>query len=247
MSEVAVILTDPEQHILWVNRGFEEMTGYRLEEVIGRIPGQVLQGPDTEPDTVAYIRQALKGRQPFRAQLTNYRKNGEAYPCKLVVHPIFGRDDRLINFLAFEVDGNLVTDNRKLSCMSLNPRYRTSSLRGYEEVRLFERARQLMEEDMIYLDPNLSLAQFAERLETNTKYLSQVINHHGGTNFLTFVNTYRVAAVQRELLTTDFSKRTYLSVGQSCGFKNKSTFFKVFRDQTGTTPKAYADAHAGRS
>jgi PAS domain S-box-containing protein len=59
MNQIAVILTDAQRRILWVNRDFETITGYELGEVMGLNPGQVLQGPKTEPDAVERIRQGL--------------------------------------------------------------------------------------------------------------------------------------------------------------------------------------------
>ena len=241
MYQVAVILTDAERHILWVNRDFENITGYALEEVIGKSPGRLLQGPDTEPDAIARIRKGLAGRQVFKDTITNYRKNGEAYECRLVIHPIVGRNDEIVNYLAFEVDGGTTKNENRISLMNLNTRYRTSSLRGMDEVRLFERIKRVMEDEKLYLNPDLTLKRMAVHLDTNTKYLSQVINHQGEMNFLTFVNGYRIKDVIALLLQGEYRRQTYFGIAQQCGFKNKSTFYKVFRDMTGKTPKAYAE------
>lgn len=241
MNQIAVILTDAARRILWVNRDFEAITGYALPEVVGMSPGKILQGPKTEPDAVERIRQGLAREEPFKESITNYRKNGEAYVCKLVVHPIHDYRNRLVNFLAFEVDGNVVHNEDRLSLMNLKHRYRTSSLRGMDEIRLFDRIKASMEEEGLYLDPDLTLRKLSTHLDTNTKYLSQVINHHGGCNFLTFINGYRINKVKEYLNAGDFYKHTFFGIAQRCGFKNKSTFYKVFRDMTGVTPKVYAD------
>jgi len=241
MNQIAVILTDAARRIVWVNRDFETITGYGLSEVVGLIPGKVLQGPKTEPDAVDRIRQGLAREEPFKESITNYRKNGEAYLCKLVVHPIHDYQNQLINFLAFEVDGNVVRNEDRISLLNLKNRYRTSSLRGIDEIRLFDRIKFSMDEEGLYLDPDLTLRKLSTHLDTNTKYLSQVINHHGGCNFLTFVNGYRIAKVKEHLNAGDFYKHTFYGIAQRCGFKNKSTFYKVFRDMTGATPKVYAE------
>jgi AraC-like DNA-binding protein len=67
-----------------------------------------------------------------------------------------------------------------------------------------------------------------------------VINHHGGTNFLSFVNAYRIEAVIKRIHDGEFYQHTFYGMARRCGFKNKSTFYKVFRDVTGITPKVYA-------
>jgi AraC-like DNA-binding protein len=125
--------------------------------------------------------------------------------------------------------------------MNLKDRYRTSSLRGLNEIRLFERIKEVMVEEKLYLNPDLTLRKLSLKLDTNTKYLSQVINHHGGTNFLSFINGFRIEAIIQRIKNDEFRQHTFFGIAQRCGFKNKSTFYKVFRDITGSTPKAYAD------
>jgi PAS domain S-box-containing protein len=241
MNQVAVILTDASYRILWVNRDFEAMTGYEIGEVIGKHPGQVLQGPKTEPDAIERIRQGLASGEPFKETITNYRKNGDTYCCKLVIHPIHNENKEVVNYLAFEVDGDVVVNENRISLLNIKDRYRTSSLRGLDELQLFERIKDTMINEKLYLDADLTLRKMSSYLDTNTKYLSQVINHHGSANFLTFINAYRIDAVIDRIKEGDFRKHTFYGIAQRCGFKNKSTFYKVFRDVTGQTPKAYAD------
>lgn len=242
MNQVAVILTDASRRILWVNRDFEALTGYEIGEVIGMQPGQILQGPKTEPDAIERIRQGLAREEPFKETITNYRKNGEAYSCKLVIHPIHNNNKELVNFLAFEVDGDVVVNEDRISLLNIKDRYRTSSLRGMDELQLFERIKEVMLTEKLYLDADLTLRKLSAHLDTNTKYLSQVINHHGSANFLTFINSYRIDAFIERIKAEDFRRQTFYGIAQRCGFKNKSTFYKVFRDVTGKTPKAFTDA-----
>ena len=241
MNYVAVILTNAARQILWVNKDFEYITGYEMHEVMGMKPGQILQGPETEPDVVQRIREGLASEKPFKETITNYRKNGEKYSCRLVIHPIFDKQNKLVNFLAFEVDYGKTPNESEISVMNIDHRYRTSSLRGLNELKLYERIQRVMEQEQLYLDPDLTLRKLSIRLDTNTKYLSQVINHHGQQNFLGFINHYRIEEVKQRISDGEFYQRTFYGIAQRCGFKNKSTFYKVFRDATGVTPKLYAE------
>lgn len=235
---IAVILTDASRRILWVNEDFTTITGYTLTEVIGRKPGSLLQGPGTEPEAVSRIRKGLENQAPLKDEITNYRKNGEAYCCKLVIHPVFGENQELSNFIAFEIDGDQ-TDDSDIPLMQLNGKYSSSSLKGVEEIRLFFRLKTLLNKEKLFLDPNLSLKEVADRLHTNTKYLSQVVNHHSGMNFQQFINKYRVREAQEKIASDDFANLTLFGIALQCGFKNKSTFYKVFKEVTGLTPKEY--------
>ena len=241
MYHVAVILTDAQRKILWVNEDFTAISGYTFFEVYGKKPGEILQGPATEPDAIKRIRKGLQSQCAFKDAITNYRKNGEPYLCKLVIHPIFNHQDELVNYIAFEVDGDKVQDEERIPLMRLNRKYQSSSLKEVEELQLYERIRRLLSDSKLYLDPDLSLRQLSGALDTNTKYLSQVINHCSGQNFQTFINGYRVQAIQERLDLHEHNSLTFFGIAQQCGFKNKSTFYKVFKDLTGKTPKEYVE------
>jgi PAS domain S-box-containing protein len=239
VPHIAVILTDKERKILWVNQDFVEMTGYALDEVIGRSPGQILQGPGSEREAINRIRKGLENKVPLKEQIINYRKNGEPYICKLVIHPIFGREQELTHFIAFEVDGDIIDNEEAMPLMGLSQKYSSSSLKGVEEVKLYFKLKDLLQKEKLYLDPNLSLKNVADRLATNTKYLSQVVNNHSGKNFQYFINSYRVSEAKKQIMDSDNNNLTLYGIALQCGFKNKSTFYKVFKEITGQTPREF--------
>lgn len=241
MYQIAVILTDAKRRILWVNEDFTHITGYSYEEAVGRIPGDLLQGPLTEEEAIEQIRDGLRKMVPVQSDITNYRKNGAPYLCKLVIHPVFANEKELTNFIAFEVDGDKLEENEEVPLLQIDTKYRSSSLKGIDEIKLYSRIRAMLEIEELYLDPSLSLKTLADKLETNTKYLSQVVNHCSGHNFQQFINTYRIEHVKYRLNEGAQEYLTLFGVAQQCGFKNKSTFYKVFKDITGLTPKEYLE------
>lgn len=239
VPSIAVILTNADRRILWVNDDFTNITGYSLAEVAGKNPGGLLQGPGTEPEAVEQIRQGLVNEVPFRGEITNYRKNGEEYLCRLVIHPVYDDHQQLTNYIAFEVDGNTVQEELPIPMLNLEEKYSSSSLKGIDEIRLYLEMKALIEENQLYIDPNLSLRGVAEMLDTNTKYLSQVVNHKAHCNFQQFVNRYRIDAVKEKIKDSKYSNLTLFGIARQCGFKNKSTFYKVFKETTGMTPRKY--------
>ncbi|HQU57798.1 MAG TPA: PAS domain-containing protein, partial [Saprospiraceae bacterium] len=168
VPNIAVILTDASRRILWVNEDFTTITGYTLTEVIGKKPGSILQGAGTDRDVIARIRKGLENQVPIKEEILNYRKTGEAYCCKLVIHPVFDQQQELTNFIAFEIDGD-ETDEAVVPLLSLNEKYSSSSLKGAEEIKLYFRLKNLLDKEKLYLDPGLSLKDMADRLHTNTK------------------------------------------------------------------------------
>lgn len=99
-----VVITDAHGRITWVNRAFERITGYELKEVMGRIPGSFLQGPDTDPKTKAQIREAIEKRESYNGLILNYTKNGKPYWLRIAMDPILGDLGELQGFIAIESD-----------------------------------------------------------------------------------------------------------------------------------------------
>ena len=99
---------------------------------------------------------------------------------------------------------------------------------------------QEFEESKKYLDNNMSLANLAVELETNTKYLSEIINKYKDKNFNTYINELRIKYVI-QLLSTD---RSYLQykisyIAEISGFTSHSAFTNVFKSVTGRSPNEY--------
>lgn len=109
-TDNAVIITDAQGRAIWVNRGFERLTGYTLEEIRGQIPGRLLQGPETDPATVARIREKLKHKEPFVEEILNYSKDGRPYWLRLYITPLTNELNEVTHFMAVELD---ITEEKK--------------------------------------------------------------------------------------------------------------------------------------
>ena len=103
-TDNAVIITDDDVCIEWVNDGFTRITGYVLEEALGRRPGALLQGPETDPKVVAMMRERIGAGLGFQCELVNYGKTGAKYWAAIEVQPIRDESGRLTNFMAVESD-----------------------------------------------------------------------------------------------------------------------------------------------
>lgn len=95
-----------------------------------------------------------------------------------------------------------------------------------------------MEEEKPFLDQELSMFKLAKDLNTNTKYLSLIINHELNQNFMNFINEYRIEEMKK-LLKENKSNFTIEAMAQSVGFKSKSSFNIAFKKSTGQTPSSY--------
>lgn len=99
----------------------------------------------------------------------------------------------------------------------------------------------LLDQEKIYLDPELSLSLVAKRLNISSTYLSQLINTLSNHNFSDFVNLYRVRDAKIKLLDPEFSCYTILSIGLEAGFNSKSAFYTAFKKHTGSTPTQFRE------
>lgn len=95
----ALIITDKNQKIIWVNNGFTEMTGYSKTFALNKTP-RFLQGEATDNKTKSRIREYITKRKPFKEILHNYKKDGTLYKCEVQVIPLYNKETT--HFIAFE-------------------------------------------------------------------------------------------------------------------------------------------------
>jgi len=109
-TDSSVIITDKEGHIEYINQGFCEMTGYSEKEVMGRKPGDFLQGEDTNMETVERIRENLEKGLPIYEEILNYTKSGESYWISMAINPVFDKDGKLDKYISIQAN---ITDTKK--------------------------------------------------------------------------------------------------------------------------------------
>jgi len=105
-SSEGVIITDPcqaDNPIVYANKGFERITGYSRQEVIGK-NCRFLAGKDTDPEESAKIGEAIEQGTSCRVELKNYRKNGKEFWNLLSLAPVHDRQGKLINFVGVQTD-----------------------------------------------------------------------------------------------------------------------------------------------
>lgn len=108
-----VIITDRDGRTEWVNQAFIRRTGYHLEDMVGRKPGEVLQGPETDPVTVAQVRASLAEGRSFKSELLNYTRFGEPYWVMFQVSPIRDALGRIERFVSVQSDSTGLRRSRQ--------------------------------------------------------------------------------------------------------------------------------------
>lgn len=96
-----------------------------------------------------------------------------------------------------------------------------------------------MDNDRLYLNPNLNLQTVADHLGIAPKEISYALNQAGNTNFNDFVNNKRVEAFCKKMANETKPNLTIFGVAQECGFKSPATFQRAFKKAKNTSPKLY--------
>jgi len=99
-----VVVSDADGLTEWVNDAFVRHTGWEADDVVGTVPGHLLQGAGTDPVTVGFIRERLAAQEGFTCEILNYTRAGSPYWVQLEMRPI--RDDagRVDGFVAVQTD-----------------------------------------------------------------------------------------------------------------------------------------------
>jgi AraC-like DNA-binding protein len=118
-------------------------------------------------------------------------------------------------------------------------KYEQSKLTNAEKIEYLEKLREYFEANKPYLNPELTIAEVANKLNVSVRYLSQVINESLNKNFYDFINSYRIEEAKRQLADETSSQKTVLEVLYDSGFNSKSAFNSAFKKHTGFTPTEF--------
>jgi len=140
----------------------------------------------------------------------------------------------LIFYAKFRLDDVLLQSRIKDS-----PKYLRGMTRN-EIKKYSDQLLQIMIDQKIYLNKQLTLNNLAELLRVSSKDLTIILNRGLNKSFYDLVNEYRVAEAKRQLLDPNTSFNV-IEVASLSGFTSRSSFNNVFKKITGFSPKAYRD------
>jgi AraC-like DNA-binding protein len=98
---------------------------------------------------------------------------------------------------------------------------------------------ELMEKEKPYLDCELTLGKMADMLEIDEHELTRILNEEMNVNFYGLINKYRIETVKAKLNEPSNRNFTIMASAYESGFNSKSTFYRIFKEYTGITPKEY--------
>ncbi len=119
-------------------------------------------------------------------------------------------------------------------------KYRRSNLSVEQKEALVFRIEQVLNSDEV-CQPDFNLGKLAKLVESNTTYVSQVINEHYGISFSNVMSAYRVREACRRINdeTAQYSQITIEAIAMAVGFKSRTSFINAFKREVGLTPSEY--------
>ena len=111
----SILITTPEldapgPYIIYVNKAFEEMTGWNRDEVIGKNP-RILQGPKTDKRIFHNLKNVLNKGGVWEGKTINYKKDGTEFYMEWSIAPVFDKNGKTYQLLAVQSD---ITENVRI-------------------------------------------------------------------------------------------------------------------------------------
>jgi AraC-like DNA-binding protein len=98
---------------------------------------------------------------------------------------------------------------------------------------------QLIGNEKVFLDPDLTLVSLSEKLNTNRTYLTKAIQQEYNVNYLDFINGYRIKEAIKILASEESKNLSIDGIAGKSGFNNRVTFAKIFKQSTGMSPSSF--------
>jgi AraC-like DNA-binding protein len=102
---------------------------------------------------------------------------------------------------------------------------------------------EAMNNQKLYLNPNLSFERLAEKMQVPSKDLSNVINRHFNVNFYEYINGYRIEEAKQQLEDPLNNSKNITDIFYDAGFNSKSVYNTLFKKNYHMTPSQYRKLH----
>lgn len=173
-SPISVVITDMKGNIEYVNPFFTKLTGYDLNELLGKNP-RIIQSGNTSPETYETMWQTIRAGKVWRGELLNKKKNGEQYWEVEIIAPVIDADGAIVNYIAIKED---VTAQKKSDA-----KLREAYVRLEEQMKEIQGLQGELREQAIR-DPLTKLHNRHYLTETLSRELSRAVREQYPITFL---------------------------------------------------------------
>ncbi|MCK9402810.1 MAG: PAS domain-containing protein [Chitinophagaceae bacterium] len=131
----AVMITDSEENIIWINESYTRISGYTLEEIAGKKIGYSLDGPGGDPDIRQKVHKLLDNKQPYKDELMSFHKNGNPIWVEVDCQPMRDEQGKYLGYMAIETD---ITQRKQILKEQEELLQRLSLATGSAAIGIFE-------------------------------------------------------------------------------------------------------------
>lgn len=197
----AVMITDHDGNIEWVNEAFTRMTGYTAEEVVGRNP-RLLKSGQHDPACYQQLWATILAGETWRGELVNRRQDGRLYFEEATITPLCDRNGKATHFIAIKQD---VTKRKEAAARShTESEFRRSIIESAAEgICVWEPVNE---------PPGLHFSVWNPRMTELTGYTVDEINRTGWTQAVYRDPEERAHAAQRMQAAVEDDSRGSLEV-----------------------------------
>lgn len=147
-----------------------------------------------------------------------------------------------LSYIILSISYFVYNESRIFTAAWIADKYETTSYKTTDP-QLLDKARRYLLESGFHLQSSATLKGLSDALAVSPNLLSQKINTDLNRNFNEFINEFRIEESQKRLLSDDYTHLSIDGIGQSVGFKSKSSFYTAFKKRTSMTPSAYRKAN----
>ncbi|MCX7549645.1 helix-turn-helix domain-containing protein [Xanthomarina sp. F2636L] len=166
-------------------------------------------------------------------QLVNYKLDPLLQPIRL--HKDYQSLDEQI---VLNSEEKYVTVNAQIAENNIKP-LTEQEISNYKETLI-----STLNDEKLYLNPNLSLKVLGEHINLHSNKLSWLLNAEFNRNFNDFINHYRLTYFKTIALDPKFNHITILGLAYDSGFNSKSAFNTYFKKAEGITPSKWVQLHS---
>lgn len=222
----------PDMPLMFVNPAFEAMTGYAIDEVVGK-NCRFLQGIETDQPALDTLRRAIRMAEPVVVTLRNYKKDGTLFWNKLELAPVRDSDGILTHYIgiASDISSEVISRNQiselNLMLAETNDQLRIERDREREYAKSLEKINELKDDFVSsvsheFRTPLASIIGFAQTLlkdNTISEHLRERFIH------IIFNDGKRLARIVEDML--DIAR---IESGKSTLFTEKHDIVSIIKD-----------------
>lgn len=205
-----------------------------------RIPEISNKWTDNGKDRLAVIRDLPPGKYTFQFIASNQDLTWAKQPYSLEIVIQEQKNNWLLAFIVLVLTSTgiivIIFLQKK---QKRKPKYATSNLPENELKAYYAKLEQYMQKEKPYKQKVVHLNDVAKTLDIHPNYLSQAVNQLSGNKFFDYLNQYRIDEAKKMLKDPAYDKHNLMGIGFEAGFNSKSSFYAVFKKNTGMTPAQY--------